>query len=287
MTRLAPLLCGGVLLAAGGAAAAPQTTRDAPIPHASGQSVTPAYEGWFPNPDGTFSLSFGYFNRNYRERLDIPIGARNRFEPGPADRGQPTHFLPRRQTGVFTVTVPADFGDRALTWTLAAYGETYAIPGRLRPEWRIDALREVTSGNTPPVVRFAPDGAPGQGPGGIRTQREAEVGVPADLPLWAVDDGVRTFVRSGRPPVTGLVWSKFRGPGAVRFSAAEPALGKGGRAVTTAVFDAPGDYVLRVLAWDDSGPQGPTMAVGFQCCWTNAYVDVRVREKRGFGRGER
>ena len=63
----------------------------------------------------------------------------------------------------------------------------------------------------------------------------------------------------------------------MRFDEPTPGIGSGGRAVTTATFDAPGDYVLRVLAWDDSGPQGPTMAVGFQCCWTNAYVDVRVR----------
>jgi len=268
----------GLGLCVGPAGAAPaEQTRDAPIPHASGQSVTPAYEGWYPNPDGTFSLSFGYFNRNYEERLDVPVGPDNRFEPGPADRGQPTHFLPRRRTGVFTVTVPADFGDGALTWSLTSHGKTWAIPGRLRPEWRIDALREVTSGNTPPVVRFAPGGKPGQGPGGVRARLEAEAGAPVELALRAVDDGVRTFVRSQRPPTLGLVWSKYRGPGAVRFGAVEPAIGADGRAVTTATFDAPGDYVLRVLAWDDSGPQGPTMAVGFQCCWTNAYVDVRVR----------
>ena len=268
----------GLGLCVGPAAAAPaEQTRDAPIPHASGQSVTPAYEGWYPNPDGTFSLSFGYFNRNYEERLDVPVGPDNRFEPGPADRGQPTHFLPRRQTGVFTVTVPADFGDGALTWSLTSHGKTWAIPGRLRPEWRIDALREVTSGNTPPVVRFAPGGKPGQGPGGVRARLEAEADAPVELALRAMDDGVRTFVRSQRPPALGLVWSKYRGPGAVRFGAVEPAIGADGRAVTTATFDAPGDYVLRVLAWDDSGPQGPTMAVGFQCCWTNAYVDVRVR----------
>ena len=29
-----------------------------------GQTVTPAFEGWYRNHDGTYSLSFGYFNRN-------------------------------------------------------------------------------------------------------------------------------------------------------------------------------------------------------------------------------
>ena len=80
--------------------------------HTSGQNVTAAYEGWFKNSDGSYSLLFGYFNRNMQEELDIPIGDNNRMEPGPADQGQPTHFLPRRQWGVFTVTVPENFGTR-------------------------------------------------------------------------------------------------------------------------------------------------------------------------------
>ena len=268
-------LCAG--LCAGLAVAAAGQTRDAPIPHASGQSISPAYEGWYPNPDGTFTLSFGYFNRNYEERVDIPVGPDNRFDPGPADRGQPTHFLPRRQTGIFTVVVPADFGEQRLRWHVTANGKTYSVTGHLRPEWQIDVLREVTSGNTPPVVRFAPDGEPGQGPGGLRTRLQARVGVPLELALWALDDGVRTFTRSSRPPTLGLVWSKFRGPGNVSFNETAPQFDEGDRAVTKATFETPGDYVLRVLAWDDSGPQGYTMAVGFQCCWTNAYVDVSVR----------
>lgn len=255
-----------------------QATIDAPLPRNVGQSVTPSYEGWFPNPDGTFSLSFGYFNRNYEERLDIPIGPNNRFEPGPPDRGQPTHFLPRRQTGVFTVVVPADFGEQHVTWTLTAHGETYAIPGRLRPEWQVDALREVTSGNTPPVVRFSPDGKPIQGPGGGSTSLAVSIGKPVVVAAWVTDDGVRKFRASGRPPQLGLVWSKYRGPGTVRFSETAPTIDAARKAVTRATFETPGDYVLRVLAWDDSGPQRATMATGFQCCWTNAYVRVRVGE---------
>jgi hypothetical protein len=40
--------------------------------HDSGQSVTAAYEGWYHNPDGTFSLLIGYNNRNLKQDLDIP-----------------------------------------------------------------------------------------------------------------------------------------------------------------------------------------------------------------------
>ena len=257
-----------------------QPFRDVPVPRPRGQSVTPAFEGWYPNPDGTFNLSWGYMNRNYEERLDVPVGPANRLEPGAPDRGQPTHFLPRRQTGVFTVTVPADFGDRTLTWTLTSSDETVSVPGHLRPEWRIDALREVTTGNTPPVLRFEPDGPHAQGPRGIRAAAEVQAPDSVPLEVWIADDLV--LRSSGNYPLTreprlGVVWSKFRGPGKVNFSEVEPALDASGKAVTSASFDAPGEYVLRVLAWDDSGPQLTTMAVGFQCCWTNGYVDVLVK----------
>jgi hypothetical protein len=257
---------------------------DAPIPHDHGQSITPSFEGWFPNPDGTFSMSFGYLNRNRKEMLDIPVGPNNRFDPGPADRGQPTFFLPRRQTGVFTVVVPKDWGDKKLTWTITAHGETIAIPGHLRPEWRIDALKEVTSGNTPPVVRFSPTGQSGQGPGGTSGRLEARAGVPVVLAVWVSDDMVRKPREQEarrREPELGVVWGKFRGPGDVSFKDTAPPIDASGKAQTMVTFSAPGDHVLRVLAWDTSGPPARgIMAVGFQCCWTNGYVNVAVAPAR-------
>src|SRR5260370_40573965 len=99
--------------------------------HESGQNVTAAYEGWFKNPDGSISILFGYFNRNLKEDLDIPVGPNNQIEPGGPDQGQPTHFLPRRQWGVFTVTVPDNFGTDKLTWTLVANGQATAVPAQL------------------------------------------------------------------------------------------------------------------------------------------------------------
>ena len=58
----------------------PQTKFD------SGQNVVPVYEGWIRNPDGSFDLVFGYFNRNYKEELVIPAGPDNMVEPGGPDR---------------------------------------------------------------------------------------------------------------------------------------------------------------------------------------------------------
>src|SRR5712691_1799774 len=62
----------------------------------SGQDVVPVYEGWIRNPDGSFDMIFGYFNRNFKEELAIPAGRDNMIEPAGPDRGQPTYFLPRR-----------------------------------------------------------------------------------------------------------------------------------------------------------------------------------------------
>ena len=51
--------------------------------------------------------------------------------------------------------VPADFGSKEVTWTIALRGAIYAIPGNLRPNWQIDALEgEAGSGNTPAALKF-------------------------------------------------------------------------------------------------------------------------------------
>ena len=59
------------LAAAGFGQNATQTPREPP--HSSGQSVTPAFEGWYPNADGTSTILIGYYNRNLKEVLDIPV----------------------------------------------------------------------------------------------------------------------------------------------------------------------------------------------------------------------
>src|SRR5262244_684362 len=97
--------------------------------HWTGQAVAPVYEGFDINPDGSFNMWFGYMNRNYEEAVDLPVGADNTFEPG-GDRGQPTHFVPRRHKDVFSVRVPKDFGaDSKLVWKLTVNGQTNRVAG--------------------------------------------------------------------------------------------------------------------------------------------------------------
>jgi len=269
----APLLGQGQ----GQPAPAPTQTLNPPIAHDAKQNIVPSFEGWYKNPDGTLSLSFGYLNRNYIEEPDVPVGPNNHFSPGPEDRGQPTHFLPRRNWGMFAVVVPKEtLNDKSfkLTWTLTVHGQTVSIPGHLRPEWEIDALKEATSGNQPPTLKFQQNGPSGQGPLGITTSTSIAFPGPATLTVFASDDGIKKRDQEQRPgsaPPLGVAWSKFRGPGTVKFAADSPKL-EAGKATTTATFSEPGEYILRLHAWDDSG----RYAGGFQCCWSNAYMKVNV-----------
>ncbi len=260
--------------------------------HDAGQNVTAAYEGWFKNPDGSYSLLFGYFNRNLKQELDIPIGDNNRIEPGPLDQGQPTHFLPRRQWGFFIVTVPQNFGTDKLTWTLVANGKTSAVPAHLDARWEISPFFDVGIGNTPPLISLEEGGPSVQGPRGLSIALETTLRNPITLSLWVADDA-KTF-QGGKapdsPPVT-VTWSKYRGPGAVTFADSKPAVEKAdrkwnpapvfsGKATTTATFSEPGEYVLHVVANDWSGDGGG----GFQCCWTYGLVKVSVKPEATGGR---
>jgi hypothetical protein len=252
-----------------------------------GASITGAYEGWFEHAGGRFFL-VGYLNRNFERAMDVPIGPENRIEPGGPDLGQPAHFLPGRQTGMFLVPVPKEFTtpDQRLIWTLAVNGQTTSIPLRLHPDYIVRPFTDIAVGNTPPVLRFDANGPPMQGPMAYVARavpRTASVSAPLALPMFASDDakyssGSNAPQRNPPPPVM-LTWSKYRGPGRVTFDKVSPDFEKqpgkdafNGLATTHARFSAPGEYVLHVTANDYSGDGGG----GEVCCWTTAMVRVTV-----------
>jgi hypothetical protein len=267
-----------LMAAVGPVAAVSLNARQLPLQPAreSGQSITAAFEGWYQNSDGSYTLLLGYFNRNLKETLDIPVGPNNRIEPGGPDQGQPTHFLPRRQWGVFTIKVPKDFGDKRLTWTIVANGQTTSIPVGVVKGYQVEPFKEVAQGNEPPRLQFDPKGPVFLGPPvGIAASLTGTVGQPLTLDAIAKDGGENdpemSPVQLKQPPIA-MVWSKFRGPGTVTFANARPSVEKDGKVSTTATFSAPGEYILRAQVNDRSGDGGG----GFQCCWTNAHVKVTV-----------
>ncbi len=275
----------GVFLIAGGACAWAQSLPVEP-PRESGNTVTGAFEGWFRNPDGTFSLLLGYYNRNQKQDVDLPVGPNNRIEPGGPDRGQPTHFLPGRAWGLFAVKVPADFGQNKITWTLVANGKTTVIPASLHMDYEISPFREAAIGNSPPVLSFDERGPSAQGPQGLMVERTAKVGTPLTLDAWVSDDAKYTSSSGVQPKTLGppvtVKWTPYRAPGAVTFAKDRPEAVKverpgstaafNGKATTTVTFGEPGDYMLNLTANDYSGEGGG----GFQCCWTTGKVKVSV-----------
>lgn len=84
--------------------------------------IYPVYEGYVPNDDGTAVLVFGYFNHN-SVAVEIAAGHENGFDPGPADRGQPTVFEPGRQRNVCLIVLPADY-EGNLGWSVTLAGNT-------------------------------------------------------------------------------------------------------------------------------------------------------------------
>ena len=262
-----------VSLAVAAGAAAGQLPGVEPL-HDAGQDVTPSFEGWYPNPDGTFSLSFGYLNRNLKETVDIPIGPDNRIEPGGPDQGQPTHFLPRRQMGLFTITVPKDFGSKRLTWTLVRNGKTNTTTGHIDNRWLIDALEDPTIHNKPPVIKFSEAGPSSLGPRPLFTSMSVTRPATATLDVWATDDGVTLRGDQKQAQQLNVTWQKYRGPGQVSIDKVKQDIDRTTwRATTTATFTEPGEYWLRVMANDYTGPTG---ASG-QCCWTNGIAKISVK----------
>jgi len=269
-----------VVVAVAAASASPRAQQ--PI---TGLNIAPVYEGWEQNADGSFDLLFGYFNRNWNEWIDLPVGVANSIEPGGPDQGQPTHFLPRRNQFVFRIRVPKDFGNRELVWTLTSNGKTEKAYGTLKPDYVVNATVMAANfgaggqtgtmpdlvGNVAPVLRID----------GERT-RNVKAGEPVSLIAVATDDGkprarpMPALIGANRTvpnSATGLrlVWFKYRGAGEVTFDPPQfsawqdtrdganspwaagwrtPPIPPDNKWEVKATFRTPGEYILRCVAHD-------------------------------------
>jgi len=158
----------------------------------------------------------------------------------------------------------------------AKYAATVGTPLELTT-WVTDEGPKINVPETPP-------GGRGRGRGRGAAAGAAR-GADAATPDAAAQAGGRG--RGGRgaagaagaeftpPPRLAITWSKFRGPGEVKFDAAKPAIDTehDGKATSNATFAAAGDYILRIEGNDSTGAGGG----GFQCCWSTAHVAVSVK----------
>ena len=253
---------------------------------ARGQNIAPAYEGFWRNADGTFDLMFGYYNRNWEEEIDIPVGPGNTLDPGGPDQGQPTHFFPRRNQFVFKIRVPANFGNKEIVWTLTANGRTDKAYGTLRPQYAVDETVMMANFGAGGQTGFSPD-LTGNKPPELKVEgekkRTVKVGEAVTLSAVATDDG-KPKTRSMPAFLVGqshflpnaatglrLSWFTYRGAGKIEYDPPQtkvwqdhrdgsnspwsagwttPPAPPGNTWTVKATFSEPGTYVVRALASD-------------------------------------
>ena len=235
----------------------------------NGQSIHPAFEGWWPNDDGSFTLWFGYMNSNWEEEFDVPFGPDNYFAytapgalndieldamtPSEIDQGQPTHFYPRRNPFLFTIQVPPEFGEQELVWTLTTHGRKNRVYASLRADYRMD----------PQVMSTEVGGAFGSLNDRLRTNlppelevegemdRRVKVGEPVRLVAFADDpDNFPPRSERSRVPTTLDQLYSTRGVGSSVVSGAP------GLRLTWIVYRGPARHVTfepeQQKAWIDS-----------------------------------
>ena len=214
---------------------------------AQNEPVYAVYDGFVLTNEGLHVLAFAYFSHNF-EPVTVPVGPLNSFGPAPADRQQPTTFLPGHHRFQCVMVVGPDFaGD--LRWTLDHNGvTTITSDDMLQYNWEFEersvrnVLRDVEPAEAPrgvclnrsPTVRFL----------GLRNGPR---GAPPEV-VTTVGDELKLFGSvsdEGLPRAGTLVtrWRMLGGPGTVTFSAPDEPR-------TLASFDTPGAYELELWASD-------------------------------------
>jgi hypothetical protein len=204
------------------------------------------YDGFVRNPNGTLTLSFGYFNTN---NVDVTVepGDANQFLPAPGDRNQPIMFHKGRHRFACSMVVDGSFKG-PLQWNVAFAGRSETTTAKvLDPLYELElnsekraiagldlgsAPHNVCVNRAPTVEVMNPFGGPD-----ASTNLTAKAG--ADLPIngHVEDDGLP------RGSTVTSAWRKISGPGEVTF--ADSSVGS-----TRARFSAAGAYVIELAATD-------------------------------------
>ena len=286
-----------------------------PLP-GEGNRVAPFFDGWYENPDGTITFSFGYSNLNKDTLVEIPLGSDNFIVPKEYDGRQPTSFpvlgpdtpdgggggrggTPAvspataaarapgagggtvggerdRNRGVFTVTVPVGFKGDVV-WTLRYANQTHSVPARAKFT-AYQLSWPAAMGSTPPLLRFAEKGPAGRGPMGIQAPPlQAKVGTPIALAIWLTDDAVHE-----KEPIKfgrerpGMNVSWFKHSGPGPVTFSPQKAG----------FPTLTGKAMTLVTFTEPGDyvvrvKGDAFgysdsSAGNQCCWTNGYQRVTV-----------
>ncbi len=233
-----------------------------------GQPVIPLFDGWYPNPDGTRTLCFGFFNMNREQALSIPHGENNYLSDERFTAYLPTHFDPlppqyRHVFCAFTVTVDDSFGanDR-IYWHLSSNGQDLKVPGHTLPAYVLDEPVSDGRGDIAPTITVGSEST--QGRTGLHSEEIVQARVGESINLGA------TIAHPAEEVWVG--WAKHSGPGEVSFSSKEYTSTPGSISDTAATFSKAGNYIVRLQTIDDIA------AFEFYCCHSNAYFHVNVSE---------
>jgi hypothetical protein len=213
----------------------------------------------------TLHTQADYIVEPYEDAANKNTPPKIKFDPnGDVFTGPPSGIAAK-----YSATVDAPLA--IATWT-SDEGAKINVPdpnrGRGRGRAGAGAAEPGAAGGAAPAAD--PDAAPGRG------AAAAGRGGAAAQGRGAAGRGRGAAGAEGAPaPRIAVTWTKFRGPGDVKFDNAKPAIdfGAAGKSTTNATFAAPGDYILRVEGNDSTGSGGG----GFQCCWTNVHVAVNVK----------
>ena len=286
-----------------------------PLP-GDGNRVAPFFDGWYENPDGTITLSFGFSNLNKDRVIEIPHGPDNVITPKEYDGRQPTSFpvfgpdnadggggaagrtptvspataaarVPGagggtvgtqrdRDRGVFTVTVPAAFKGDVV-WTLRHAGQTHSVPARSRST-SYQLSWPAAMGSTPPLLRFADKGQAGRGPTGIQgPELQAKVGAPVELKIWLTDDAVHD-----KEPIKfgrerpGMNVSWYKYAGPGAVAFAPQKVGFPTLTGPSTTMATFTEPGEYVIRVKADAFGYSDSSAGNQCCWTNGYQKVSV-----------
>jgi hypothetical protein len=235
--------------------------------------ITPIFDGWEELPDGSRLFYFGYINR-HSETVTIPLGAANTFEPSPADRNQPTVFIPGRHEHMFTVKAPANFKGK-LVWTLksemgvqtanASFDQLYILEERENenPNARPPSVTvKDAAGKAGQPVTLTPQVTPAQGSGQVVIEGAAAQAAGLNV-TWSKHRGTGNVTFTAAPsimspergagaPVPAGRGARGRGaavPGSFSVACGTKPAASCGAAMAT--FSEPGAYLLRVQARQD------------------------------------
>ena len=216
------------------------------------QPIYLQYDGYVKNKDGTYTLSFGYFNLNHVD-VRIEPGSENAFQPGPGDRNQPVLFVKGRHRFACSIVVPADF-DGKLQWSVRFGGKTFTTTAKtLDPLYELELNSEKRAISGLDLAKAPKGVCVNRAPAIQVINPQADVNAGADT-LAATSFSTRldqevslsgSVEDDGLPRESKLTvsWKMLSGPGTVTF--ADPSL-----PVTRARFSAIGVYELELSGTD-------------------------------------